>query len=194
MEKRRELEFIKTSIEGLLVVRHPLFPDDRGLYAKPFSSANYLLSGIFFEPKEFAYTIAKKGVLKGMHFQFKNPQAKINVCIQGSKIYIVVDIRKSSPTFGKWEAVEISGENRLGVYVPAGFAVGTISTSEEDSIVGYICDKDYEPDTEATINYADPDLAIPWKKYGGTPDTWIISEKDRAGMSFAEFKRKYGGV
>jgi len=194
MEKRTELEFEKTSIDGLLIVRHPLFPDDRGVYAKPFSSRAYLLNGIEFTPKEFAYTIAKRGVLKGMNFQFKNPQAKINVCVKGSKIYVALDLRKGSETFGKWEAIELSDKDRLGVYVPAGFAVGTLSTSEEDSIIAYISDKDYEPDSEAAIDFADRELAIPFESYGIPKTEWIISKKNQSGMSFAEFKSRYGGL
>jgi dTDP-4-dehydrorhamnose 3,5-epimerase len=192
--KRTKFEFVKTSIDGLLIVKHPLFPDERGCYAKPFASRLYKEQGLDFEPKEFAYTIAKRGVLKGMHFQLKNPQGKINVCIKGSKVYVAVDLRKGSSTFAKWNSVEISEKNRLGVYVPAGFAVGTISTSNEDSVVAYISDSDYEANSEATLDYEDKTLSIPWESFGIVRKDWIISKKDQNGMSLESFRKEYGGL
>ena len=127
-------------------------------------------------------SISIKGVLRGLHFQ-KPPfaQGKLVRVVKGAALDVAVDLRKGSPTYGQWESVEITGENKLMFWVPPGFAHGFVSL-EDGTVFVYKCSNIYNKASEATILWNDPDLNIDWKV-----ENPLLSEKDLQGMLFKDF-------
>ncbi|MGA2142538.1 MAG: dTDP-4-dehydrorhamnose 3,5-epimerase [Brevinematales bacterium] len=167
----------KTEISEVLVIELPVFEDPRGFFFESFNSKIFAeagISGIFVQDNQ---SFSKHGVLRGLHYQKgSSAQAKIVRVLSGNVIDIVVDIRKGSPTFGKWVSEELSGENRRQLYIPRGFAHGFAVISETAEFF-YKCDNYYSRESEAGIRFDDPDLDIDWKiDRAGL----IISEKDLA--------------
>lgn len=121
-----------------------------------------------------------RGVLRGLHYQLHHPQAKLCRVVCGEVLDVIVDIRRGSPTFGKWTSVRLSGENRLALYVPAGLAHGFLVLSDSADFL-YKCSEFYHPEDEHGVVWNDPALAIPW----GTAQP-LVSEKDRAYPSLSQ--------
>ena len=170
------MEVIKTEIEGVVIIEPRIFKDDRGYFYESFSQRE-------FEEKVCHTTFVQDnqskssyGVLRGLHFQ-KPPysQSKLVRCIKGTVLDVAVDIRKGSPTFGKYVAVELSEENHRQFFVPRGFAHGFAVLTPE-AVFQYKCDNFYAPGHEGAIAWNDPSLGIDWKVL---PEQAIISEKDQ---------------
>lgn len=155
--------------------------DRRGRFSKFFDDA--LFRELGFTVHEVFASTNRKNVLRGLHFQNPKPQARIVWCLKGKIYDVLVDIRKNSPTFKKWHGIELSGENKRGVYVPRGFAHGFLSL-EEGSHVLYLADAAWSPDSEKGIIYNDPGLGIKWP---GLKDAQIQSDRD---AKFAVFKEE----
>jgi len=169
------MEIIKTEIPGLLVIKPRIFPDERGYFFECYNQDRYQKEGIesqFIQDNEAESTF---GVIRGLHYQL-NPfaQAKLVRVIKGRVYDVAVDIRKGSPTFGKWYGIELSEENKHQLYVPRGFAHG-YSVLEDNTIFSYKCDNLYTPDKEASIIFNDPTLNIDWKI---PAEKQLVSEKD----------------
>ncbi|MDO8339828.1 MAG: dTDP-4-dehydrorhamnose 3,5-epimerase [Candidatus Burarchaeum sp.] len=154
--------------------------DARGRFSKFFEDA--LFKELNFTVHEVFASMNKKNVVRGLHFQDPQPQARIVWCPQGRIYDVLVDIRKNSPTFKKWHGVELSGKNKLGIYIPHGFAHGFLSL-EKDSYVLYLADAPWSPESEKGIKYDDPALGISWPGLTGKP---IQSERDAKFGNFRE--------
>jgi len=121
-------------------------------------------------------SVSKRGALRGLHFQNPNPQGKLVTVLQGEVLDVVVDLRRGSPDFGKWEAVKLSSDNKLQFYIPPGFAHGFLVLSET-AMFYYKCTEFYSPKDEMTLRWNDPAIGIDWP--AGDP---IVSDKDAKGL------------
>lgn len=170
------MKVIETEIEGVFILEPRVFGDDRGYFFESFSLKHFeekVSKTVFVQDNE---SKSKYGVLRGLHYQLPPyTQAKLVRVVKGRVLDVAVDIRKGSPTFGKYVAVELSEENKLQFFLPKGFAHGFAVLSEE-AIFQYKCDEYYAPDYEGAICYDDPDLGIDWKL---PLEDVILSEKDK---------------
>ena len=161
-------------------------PDNRGVFIKDFSITPR--EELNFEVCEVLNVQSHKGVLRGMHFQFDKPQAKLVRCLKGHIYDVIVDLRPKSPTFGQWEGYHLTEGNLTSLYVPKDFAHGYL-VLEDDTYVQYLCDDNYHGWLDSGIMYNDKELNIHWPvdMIGGA-DKLIISDKDRTLMNFRDFK------
>ena len=176
------MEVIKTDIEGVVIIEPRIFKDDRGYFYESFSQRE-------FEEKVCRTTFVQDnqskssyGVLRGLHFQ-KPPycQSKLVRCIKGAVLDVAVDIRKGSPTFGKYVAVELSEDNHRQFFVPRGFAHGFAVLTPE-AVFQYKCDNFYNKESEGSVAWNDPELAIDWRI---PAEKVLLSEKDKLSKNIA---------
>ncbi len=169
------MEVIATNLEDVKILKPRVFQDERGFFYETISTKKMEAAGISFVPvqENMAFSI-KKGAIRGLHFQ-NNPmaQAKIVRCTRGSVMDYAVDLRKESPTYLQYVAVELSEGNKLQLYIPKGFAHGVISL-EDDTVIEYFADNWYSPEHDRSVRYDDPAIGIDW----GFSEL-ILSEKDR---------------
>ena len=177
------MEVIKTDIEGVVIIEPRIFRDDRGYFYESFSQRE-------FEGKVCRTTFVQDnqskssyGVLRGLHFQ-KPPycQSKLVRCIKGAVLDVAVDIRKGSPTFGKYVAVELTEDNHRQFFVPRGFAHGFAVLSEE-AVFQYKCDNFYNKESEGSVAWNDPQLGIDWRI---PAEKVLLSEKDKLSKTVAD--------
>lgn len=168
------MKLIKTKIDGVLIVEPKVFGDHRGWFMETYSKKVFeeLRILIDFVQDNHSFS-AQKGTLRGLHFQ-KEPkaQSKLVRCTKGSILDVAVDIRKGSPTYKDWVAVELSEENKKQLFIPKGFAHGFL-TLTDDVEVQYKVDEYYSPENDCSIRYNDPELAVEWN--------WknpVLSDKD----------------
>ncbi len=173
--KNVAMNIIKTPIEGLLVIEPQVFRDARGYFVETYNEQRYREAGIDAQFVQDNQSCSSYGVVRGLHFQ-RPPysQAKLVCCTVGRVLDVAVDLRKGSPTFGKWYSVELSDENKRQFFIPRGFAHG-FSVLSETAIFTYKCDNLYHPEADGGLLLSDPDLAIDWQI---PEDVRIISEKD----------------
>ncbi|MDO4199078.1 MAG: dTDP-4-dehydrorhamnose 3,5-epimerase [Erysipelotrichaceae bacterium] len=170
---------IETKIKGVYIIESDCFGDDRGWFMETYNQAKFHDLGIdtVFVQDNMSYSTVK-GTLRGLHYQ-KAPysQAKLVRCTRGKVIDVAVDIRKGSPTYGKWESVELSAENKRMFYIPKGMAHGFLTLSDEVEFC-YKCDELYNKESEGGIRYDDPTINIDWGTLlnGIEP---VLSEKDK---------------
>ena len=170
------MEIIKTPIEGVTILKPRIFNDDRGYFFESYSQR------VFNEEVREVHFVqdneskSSYGVLRGLHFQ-KPPfcQSKLVRCIKGSVLDVAVDIRKGSPTFGQYVAVELTEENHLQLFIERGFAHG-FSVLSDEVVFQYKCDNFYAPQSEGAIAWNDPALNIDWRL---PTEKVILSEKDK---------------
>lgn len=161
-----------TKLKEVLLVEPKRFKDERGFFQEIFHEGRYRDAiGLEFRQDNISYS--KKGVIRGLHYQLKNPQAKLVSVLKGRVIDVAVDIRVGSPDFGQVVAVELSEENGRQLFIPAGFAHG-FSVLSSDAIFLYKCSELYTPGDEFGIRYDDPELAIDWQVKKA-----VVSEKDK---------------
>ncbi|MFN5149715.1 MAG: dTDP-4-dehydrorhamnose 3,5-epimerase [Flavobacteriia bacterium] len=170
-------------IKGLVVIEPSIFHDDRGFFFESYNIKNYsdyLGSEVKFVQDNIS--LSKKGVLRGLHFQLPPfAQGKLVSVLRGSVLDVAVDLRQDSSTYGKYQAVKLTDQNRLQFWIPEGFAHGFVSL-EDNTIFSYKCSNYYSPQHERTILWNDSDLNIDW----GIFDT-MVSEKDKIGEDFSNF-------
>jgi dTDP-4-dehydrorhamnose 3,5-epimerase len=170
-------------IKDLLLIKPRIFEDDRGLFYESFNEEKY--KGVLGDGVQFVQdniSISKKNVLRGLHFQIPPfAQGKLVTVLKGRVIDVAVDLRKDSVTFGQYQMVELSDENKYQFWIPPGFAHG-FCTLEEGTIFSYKCNNYYSPEHEQTIMWKDLELDIDWKIKNP-----IISEKDKIGKDFNTF-------
>ncbi|MFZ4547797.1 MAG: dTDP-4-dehydrorhamnose 3,5-epimerase [Bacteroidales bacterium] len=168
------MELIPTSIPDVKIIKPDVFGDDRGYFFESFHVDKFAAFGItdpFLQDNE---SRSQKNVLRGLHFQLPPfAQGKLIRVIRGAVLDIAVDIRRNSPTFGKWVSMELTGENKWICWIPAGFAHGFV-TLEDDTIFTYKCSAMYNKASEGSIRWNDPELNINW----GITDP-LLSEKDK---------------
>ena len=183
--------FEKLDLEGAYKIT-PFFADDiRGGFLKDYSKEVFANNGIDYNLAEVFYTISHKGVIRAIHFQRVMQQPKLVRCVSGKVYDVIIDLRKDSPTFKKWQGFYLTGENMVELLVPAGFGHGYIVI--EDSIVSYKCAEKFYGEYDSGIRYDDPDMGIVWpyKEIGGK-DKVINSVKDDNLQSFKQFMDNYG--
>lgn len=168
------MEVIKTELPEILLVKPDVFCDNRGWFMETYSYERYKKFGIDVKfVQDNRSRTESKGTVRGLHFQ-KSPkaQSKLVTCTRGSFIDVVVDIRKQSPTYKKWVAVELSEENKYQLFVPKGFAHGFVALEDETEIL-YKVDDFYSKEFDRSIRFDDPEIAVDW----GIENP-ILSEKD----------------
>ena len=170
----------KAPLDGVFIIEPKVFKDARGIFYEVYSAKKYEEHGI---PAHFVqdnHSVSEKGVLRGLHYQINPGQAKLVRVTRGEVFDVVLDIRKESPTYGKWWSLHLSETNKLQLYVPEGFAHGFCVLSESVEFL-YKCSNYYSPEDERGIMWNDPDLAIEWPI-----ENPIISEKDNVYPRFNE--------
>lgn len=172
----RKMKIIETKIEGVVILEPVLYVDNRGYLCELFKEQEFNENVCEFKTVQENENHLLYGVLHGLHFQ-KEPyaQAKLARVVSGTVLNVAVDIRKKSPTFGKWVGVELSGENHRMLFLPKGVAHGMIALTDDATFL-YKCDKPYAPDYEGAIAWDDPDLSIDWRV---PMDKIQLSEKDK---------------
>ena len=177
-----------TSIDGVYVIEPTVFGDDRGYFMETYSKQDFAEIVIDCEFVQDNQSKSKKGVLRGLHFQKENTQAKLVRCISGEVFDVAVDLRPGSETYGKWEGVILSAENKKMFMIPKGFAHGFLVLSESAEFA-YKCDDVYNQDAEGGWKWDDPDIGIVWPEVPGmTPEEYLTSEKDGKWPSLKELK------
>jgi len=179
------IEVEKTDIPDLLVIKPRHFKDDRGFFAETYHKAKLAEAGVVTEFVQDNHSLSEQvGTVRGLHFQTpSHAQAKLVRCAAGALFDVAVDIRKGSPTYGKWFGVELTLENGYQLFVPEGFAHGFV-TRQPNTIIAYKCSDFYNQPSEGALRYDDPDLAIEWG-LGDAPV--MITQKDAQAGLFAEF-------
>lgn len=178
--------FITTSIEGVYIIEPKKYGDNRGYFMETYKEADFIEAGINNVFVQDNQSKSKKGVLRGLHFQKKYPQAKLVRCIEGEVFDVCVDLRKDSPTYGKWEGVILSAEKGNQFMIPRGFAHGFVVLSETATFC-YKCDELYHPEDEGGLMWNDPDIGIEWPYDGEV----LLSEKDKNRRPLLEQKIKF---
>lgn len=185
--RAHKVEIITTKIKNLFLIKPKVFQDNRGFFLEFYSERTFKGLGITTKFAQDNYSFSKKrGVIRGLHFQLPpNEQTKLVRVTRGAAYDVAVDLRKESPTYGKWLGFELTAENFDMVYVPQGFAHG-FCTLEENTEVMYKNDNFYAPESEAGLRWNDPALNIDWPV-----DNPILSEKDANAPFFKDFESPF---
>jgi dTDP-4-dehydrorhamnose 3,5-epimerase len=178
------MKFVKAAIPGPIIVEPAVFGDDRGFFLESWNAAKFRDGGLDLSFVQDNHSRSAKGVLRGLHFQSPNPQGKLVRVTAGAVWDVAVDVRRSSPHFGKWVGVELSAANKRMFWVPPGFAHGFL-TLEDGTDFLYKCTELYDPTSEHSLLWNDPALGIDWPLDGIEPK---LSAKDVAGTPLAEIE------
>lgn len=172
------MKIISTDIPEVKLIELDSYPDDRGNFMESYQKSRYDDHGLNFTFVQDNLVYSRKNVVRGLHYQLKNPQGKLVQCIYGEIFDVAVDIRKGSETFGKWIGINLSQKTNNQLFIPPGFAHG-YSVLSDESIVMYKCTNYYDSEDEYGIIWNDKDLNINWKG-----NSFIISEKDLKNQDF----------
>ena len=177
------MKVVKTKLKDCVVIEPKVFGDERGFFLETFQLSRYAEeAGITLPFVQDNHSRSSKGVLRGLHFQIKKPQGKLVRVVKGEVYDIAVDIRPHSNTFGQWEGVILSEENKKQLWVPPGFAHGFLVLSDVADFE-YKCTDYYDPSDEGSILWSDPDLKIDWPMLNP-----ILSEKDSSAACLVDIK------
>ena len=177
-----------TSIEGVCIIEPTVFGDSRGYFMETYEKRDFEEIGIVGEFVQDNQSKSTKGVLRGLHYQKEDTQAKIVRCIKGEVFDVAVDLRPNSPSYGKWVGVTLSEENKKMFYIPRGFAHGFLVLSDEAEFC-YKVDNWYNHEAEGGLLWNDPDIGIEWPEVPGmSKDEYLTSEKDAHWPSLKELK------
>ncbi|MDX2427455.1 MAG: dTDP-4-dehydrorhamnose 3,5-epimerase [Xanthomonadales bacterium] len=155
------MRVLETGLDGVVIIEPRVHGDERGFFLESWKASSYVQHGL---PGTFAQTNvsrSQKGVLRGLHYQYRQPQGKLVSVLEGRIFDVAVDVRRSSVSFGQWAGVELSAQNHRQLYVPEGFAHGFIVLSDS-ALFHYYCTTEYAPEFEAAIAWNDPDIAVRW--------------------------------
>ena len=188
----QKFDFQEMDLKSAYIIKPFYATDERGGLIKDYNIDTFRENGIEYELKETFYTFSKKGVIRAIHFQLEKPQPKLMRCISGRVLYVIVDLRLESETFGQYRSMELRGDDPKCILCPAGFGQGYLVL--EDSIMSYkAADVFYGPG-DAGIMYDDPEIDIEWPfELIGGKENLIISDKDLKLMSFEEYKSRMRG-
>jgi len=168
-------------IQGIIVLEPRVFADERGFFFESYNEKTFAALGIEGAFVQDNHSRSCRGTLRGIHYQLRNSQAKLVRVVSGEIFDVAVDLRKSSPTFGRWFGLNLSAFNKLQIYIPSGFGHGFLALSDTAEVL-YKAGDFYAPEHERCIRWDDPDLAIDWPLDGER----VISEKDAKGSFFRE--------
>lgn len=176
------MRFIPTPIPDVLVMEPKIFADERGFFLESYQKQRFAEAGIPFDFVQDNHSKSQQGVLRGLHYQIQQPQGKLVRVVAGEIFDVAVDIRKNSPTFGRWVGDYLSAENKKMLWVPVGFAHGFYVTSPAAELI-YKATDYYAPQWERTLAWDDPTIHVDWPTHGVPP---ILSPKDEAGKSLEQ--------
>ena len=178
------MNVVKTKLHNCVIIEPKVFRDERGFFLETFKAERYAaLAGINLSFVQDNHSRSSKAVLRGLHYQKTKPQGKLVRVVRGEVYDVAVDIRQDSPTFGQWESVILSEENKRQLWVPPGFAHGFLVLSDTADFE-YKCTDYYDPSDEGSVLWNDPDLDIPWPI--ATP---ILSNKDASADRLVDLTR-----
>jgi dTDP-4-dehydrorhamnose 3,5-epimerase len=175
----------RTSLEGVLLIEPRVFGDNRGYFLETYHQKKYQGAGIKQPFVQDNHSHSVRGTLRGLHYQLRHPQGKLIGVVCGAIFDVAVDIRKGSPTFGKWLGIHLSAEEHRQIFIPEGFAHGFCVLSEQADVT-YKCTDLYTPGDEYGIHWNDPELAIGWPVQNP-----ILSEKDAGYSSLSQQPEEY---
>ena len=175
--------FIKTKIRDLYIIEPKVFGDNRGYFMETYNQKQFEEAGLTMTFVQDNESKSSKGVLRGLHFQTKNTQGKLVRVTKGAVYDVAVDLRKGSPTYGQYEGVLLTEENKKQFYVPEGFAHGFLVVSDE-AVFNYKCTNFYSPEYDSGLLWNDPDVAIEWPLEG--IEEILLSEKDKVQKTLKE--------
>jgi dTDP-4-dehydrorhamnose 3,5-epimerase len=176
------MNVVETALPGVLIIEPRVFGDDRGFFLESWNARAFAEAGLDLAFVQDNHSRSAKGVLRGLHFQNPNPQGKLVRVTAGRVWDVAVDLRRSSPHFGRWTGVELSAANKRMFWVPPGFAHGFLSLEDNTEFL-YKCTAFYDPAAEHALRWDDPAIGIEWPLDGIEPQ---LSGKDRAGRPIAE--------
>ena len=176
------MNVVKTEIPGLLILEPRVFGDARGFFMESFNARAFQeATGLDVDFVQDNHSRSTRGVLRGLHYQIQQPQGKLVRVVRGAVFDVAVDLRKASPTFGKWHGVELSEDNNRQLWIPPGFAHGFLVTSESADFLYKTTDY-YAPEFERSLAWNDPAVGVEWPLTGEP----LLSAKDMAGKPLAE--------
>jgi dTDP-4-dehydrorhamnose 3,5-epimerase len=176
---------LSTRLSGLLLLEPRVFGDDRGFFLESYNQRIFADLGISEAFVQDNHSYSEKNVVRGLHYQIQQPQGKLVRAITGEILDVALDLRRSSPTFGKWETFSLSGENKHILWIPPGFAHGFRVVSDTANVL-YKTTDFYAPEHERTIAWNDPALKIAWRFHGDPAALAIVSPKDQRGVPFEQ--------
>jgi dTDP-4-dehydrorhamnose 3,5-epimerase len=177
------MKFIDTALPGVIVIEPDVFGDHRGFFMETWHRSRFSDGGIDVDFVQDNHSRSLKHTLRGLHYQINRPQGKLVRVIAGEVFDVVVDIRRSSPCFGRWAGELLSADNRRMLWVPPGFAHGFLVTSDSAEVC-YKCTDYYAPQFERSVLWNDADIDISWPLQNGIPP--LLSDKDRNGQRLSE--------
>ena len=189
-DKMGKFNIIKKEIEGVFVVEPTVFEDERGYFMETYNENDFKAEGIDLTFVQDNQSKSSKGVLRGLHFQYTQPQGKLVRVIKGEVFDVGVDLRKDSETYGKWIGEILSEENKKQLFIPKGFAHGFLVLSDEAEFV-YKCTDFYNPGDEGGIQWNDPKIGIEWPLGDLKEEDLILSEKDKLWKPMSETKTDF---
>ena len=170
------MKLVETALPGVVIIEPKVFGDTRGFFLESWNRQTMIDAGLGVDFVQDNHSRSAQGVLRGLHYQLKNPQGKLVRVTHGSVFDVTVDVRRSSPSFGRWFGVELSAENHRMLWIPPGFAHGFKVLSETADFL-YKCTAFYHPSSERSLRWNDPDIGIAWPETGAPP---LLSAKDEA--------------
>jgi dTDP-4-dehydrorhamnose 3,5-epimerase len=177
------MQITPTEIPEVLLIEPKLFQDERGFFLETFQTRKYAAAGITSPMVQDNHSGSRRGVLRGLHYQIRNPQGKLVRVVAGEVFDVAVDLRRSSPTFGRWVGAALSAQNHHQLWVPPGFAHGFYVVSEWAELVYKVTDF-YDPESERTLIWNDPQVGIRWPLLDGREP--LLSAKDAQGLTLAK--------
>jgi dTDP-4-dehydrorhamnose 3,5-epimerase len=177
------MEFLPTRLPEVVLIKPRLYADERGYFLESWQELRFAEAGIRAHFVQDNHSHSRQFILRGLHYQVRNTQGKLVRVTHGSVYDVVVDMRRSSPQYGKWVGVELSADNHLALWVPPGFAHGYLTLSEDADFL-YKCTDYYAPQHERAVRWNDPHIGVEWPLPEGV--TPLLSPKDAVAPSFAD--------
>lgn len=180
--KHGNFTFTQTMIDGVMIVDTTPYGDARGYFMETYKRPDFVAGGIDVEFVQDNQSSSIRGVLRGLHFQIQHPQSKLVRVISGEVFDVAVDLRQGSPTFGRWEGITLSAENKRQLFIPKGFAHGFLVLSDTAEFC-YKCDDVYHPNDEGGLMWNDPDIGVKWP---AIDKDFVLSEKDKVNKNLRD--------
>ena len=180
------MQLVPTAIPEVLILEPKVLGDARGFFCETWNRRTFAAAGLDLDFVQDNHSKSAQGILRGLHYQTEHTQGKLVRVVAGEVFDVAVDLRRASPTFGRWVGVTLSAGNKRMMWVPPGFAHGFYVSSESAEFL-YKCTDFYHPASEVSIRWDDPDIGIRWPLEGRSPP--LVSARDQAGLPFAESEK-----